>query len=354
MLDRNRYMPLYCQLEEEILRQIETGEIKPGDKLPSESEMIQQYNIGRPTIRMALSQLVNKGYLEKKHGKGTFCKTAKLDGEELNINVILDMGDTYFIPYYMRSISKVLTACKCNFIVSDSKNSSEEICRLLKSILSKGTSGVILQPSHNNENVTQELEECFQMYRNAGVPCLMIDCAYNIPDASYMMLDEHHGGNMAGQYLQGLGHTKALAVYMKEYKDSILRLEGFCHAYESVGKEMPILLPYNKDAFEEELMEMLAEQKPTAIFCYNDEVAVECIRILRAHNISVPDTVSVMGFDDSVLAASCVPPLTTILHPKQELGEMAAKVLLELIHKKRPWPYVNLVSPSLVIRESCK
>ena len=354
MLDRNSFVPLYCQLEEEILHQIESGEIKPGDKLPSESEMMQKYNIGRPTVRMALSQLVNKGYLEKKHGMGTFCKTAKLASEALNIDVILDMGDTYFIPYYMRSISEVLTKHQCNFIVSDSKNSSEEICRLLKNILQKGTSGVILQPSHNNEKVTPELEECFQMYRNAGVPCLMIDSAYNVPDASYLMLDEYHGGQMAAQYLQSLNHMNVLAVYMPEYKDSILRLNGFCDAYVSARKEKPILLPYNADTFEEALLAVLEEQKPTAVFCYNDEVAVDCVRILRAHNIRIPEDVSVMGFDDSVLATSCRPPLTTIVHPKQELGKMAAKVLLELIHKKRPWPYVNLVSPSLAIRESCK
>ena len=353
MLDRNSFVPLYCQLADEIQSQIESGKIKPGDKLPSESEMMQLYNIGRPTVRMALSQLVNKGFLEKEHGRGTFCKASRSPSKALNIDVILDMSDSYFIPYYMKSICEVLTENHCNVIVSDSKNSTEEICALLKNILQKGTSGVILQPSHNNEEIPAQLEECFRMYRNAGIPYLMIDCAYDIPDASYMMLDEYQGGYMAARYLQSLGHKKTLAVYRKEYKDSVLRLDGFCAVYEQTEQLPPFRLHY-EEAFAQNLIRVVQEQKPTAIFCYNDEVAVECIRVLRDHGIQVPEDISVMGFDDSILASTCVPPLTTIAHPKQKLGELAASVLLELIRKERPWPYVNMFTPAVVIRESCK
>ena len=358
MLDRNSYVPLYCQLADEIQHQIESGQIKPGDKLPSESEMIQIYNIGRPTVRMALSQLVNKGYLAKEHGRGTFCKTAKVAEEALNIDVILDMSDTYFIPYYMKSICQVLADHKCNFIVNDSNNSTPQICALLRNILQKGTSGVILQSSHNHEPVSEELEECFRMYRNAGVPYLMIDCAYDVPDSSYTMLDEEQGGYLAGKYLQELGHTNVLAISMPAYKDSLLRLEGFCRAYTEAGLPQPSNLAYRKEEeenkpFGQQLLRCLDTYHPTAIFCYNDEMAVECIRILRNSGIRVPEDISVLGFDDSVLAETCVPPLTTVVHPKQELGKQAAQALLDLIYKKQSWPYVYLFAPKLVIRESC-
>lgn len=353
MLDRNSYVPLYCQLADELQAKIEAGEILPGDKLPSESEMIQQYNIGRPTVRMALSQLVNKGYLEKVHGRGTYCKASHVNEERLNIDVILDMADTYFIPYYMKSISEVLTENKCNFIVSDSKNSTEEICSLLHKIIEKGTSGVILQPSHLCEEVPQALHDCFRMYRNAGIPYLMIDCVYEGIETSYTILDEYKGGCLAANYLHSLGHRKILTVYIEKFKDSILRLNGFRSVCEEQAVEQPILLPYRKERFAEDLMDILKAQKPTAVFCYNDDVAVECIRILRENGLLVPEDISVLGFDDSVLVGASVPPLTTILHPKQIMGELAARVILELIHKNRPWPYTNLFSPSLVQRDSC-
>lgn len=352
MLDRNSYVPLYIQLEEEILRQVQANEIKPGEKLQSESEMMKKYDIGRSTVRMALSQLVNKGYLEKTHGKGTFCKTAILSEKPLNIDVILDMSDTYFFPYYMRSISEVLTKNKCNFIVSDSKNSSDEIYKILKNILQKGTSGVILQPSLVNDRIMPELEECFKAFQNAGIPCIMIDSAYNIPDASYLMMDEYRAGQMAAQYFMSLGHDKAIAVYM-DFTDSVSRVNGFCDAYSSAKKEPPIKLLYDNDKLESDLLTIIAEQKATAVFCYHDGIAVDCVHILRSNNIKVPEDISIMGVDDTVLATSCIPPLTSIIHPKQELGKMAANAILEFIRKERSCPYVNLVSPSLAIRESC-
>ena len=276
-----------------------------------------------------------------------------MTGEVLNIDVILDMGDTYFIPYYMKSICRVLTDNHCNFIVSDSKNSTGEICALLKNILQKGTSGVILQPSHKNEPVSPELAECLRMCRNAGIPYLMIDSAYDLPDTSYLMLDEYSGGYMAAEYLLDLGHTHSAAVYMKEYKDSVLRLRGFCAAFAQKGLEAPACLPYDAN-FEEALMQILQIQKPTALFCYNDEVAVACIRVLSSRGIRVPDELSVLGFDDSVLAAACQPQLTTIAHPKQVLGELSARTLLDMIYERQTWPYVKIFSPSLIVRDSCR
>lgn len=353
MLDRNSYIPLYCQLADEILSDIEAGILKPGDKLPSEAEMMEQYNLGRPTIRMALSQLVNKGYLEKERGRGTFCKAPAIPNQFLNVDVILDMADTYFIPYYIKSISSVLAANHCNCIVSDSKDSTVEICSLLKKSMEKGISGVIFQPSHLMEDVPKELQECLQAYRNAGIPYIMIDSIYEDVDSSYITLDECQGGMIAANYLHSLGHQDILLVYMEKFRESILRLTGFQSVCDEKNKKRPILLQYKKQSFSEDLLFALETSKPTAIFCYNDEVAIECMRILREHNFQIPKDISVMGFDDSVLAGASVPPLTTITHPKQIIGELAASVLLELIQKQRPWPYTNVFSPQLFERESC-
>ena len=76
MLDKTSAVPLYQQLAEALKGKMIAGEIKPGDKLKSESEMVEEFGVGRLTVRSALSQLVESGYLEKAQGKGTFCKAA--------------------------------------------------------------------------------------------------------------------------------------------------------------------------------------------------------------------------------------------------------------------------------------
>ena len=118
MQEKNK--PVYMQIADMIREQIETGEIKPGDKLMSENEMTKAYGVARLTVREALGVLVNEGFLEKKHGKGTFCKMSR---RGLSIDVLLDMNDFYFIPYYVRSISAVLDK---NFVGGDCKAAKKD------------------------------------------------------------------------------------------------------------------------------------------------------------------------------------------------------------------------------------
>jgi GntR family transcriptional regulator of arabinose operon len=352
VLYRNDPNPLYYQLSERIKAQIESGEIKVGDKLPSESEMVESYGIGRLTVRNALSRLVNAGYLRKIHGKGTFCIASSLAAKKLNIDVILDMAYTYFVPYYIKGTSKVLTEHNCNFIISDSRDDSVRICEILEEILQKGSSGIIVEPSHRCGTVSDRLREAFRRLRAAGIPYIMIDSRYEGIETSYTMLDEQKGGSLAAQYFHELGHTNMAVVYMDQYKDSLLRQQGFTEKCAALGLEKPLLIPCGPD-LEAHLVKKVYGSQISALFCYNDEVALESMHYIKKAGIRIPDEISIIGFDDTVLASAVEPSLTSIAHPKQVLGEMAARALLDLIHQKRPWPYINIFEPQLVKRNSC-
>ena len=79
-LDQNDYKPLYAQLSEALAAYIQTKGLKPGDPLPSESELVQHYGISRMTVRLALQRLATEGLLMKVQGKGTFVAEPKLTG----------------------------------------------------------------------------------------------------------------------------------------------------------------------------------------------------------------------------------------------------------------------------------
>jgi GntR family transcriptional regulator len=76
-LDNTIATPLYKQLEEKLLKEIESGERPAGNRIPTESELSQQYNVSRVTVRKALAGLSELGYLERKSGKGTFVAEKK-------------------------------------------------------------------------------------------------------------------------------------------------------------------------------------------------------------------------------------------------------------------------------------
>jgi len=79
ILDKNTPIPLYFQLKEILKEKIETGELKPGDLLPSERELKEKYQISRPTIRQALNELVNEGLVYREKGKGTYVAKPKIN-----------------------------------------------------------------------------------------------------------------------------------------------------------------------------------------------------------------------------------------------------------------------------------
>lgn len=76
-IDKDSRIPLYCQLMDIIIEQIETGKLAENDKLPSERELCERYNISRATVRQAIQELEKEGYIYKQHGKGTFVSPQK-------------------------------------------------------------------------------------------------------------------------------------------------------------------------------------------------------------------------------------------------------------------------------------
>ncbi|MCM3411275.1 GntR family transcriptional regulator [Metabacillus litoralis] len=79
MIDKHSPLPLYYQLEERIKKSIISEELQPGDVLPSERELSENYQISRMTVRQAITNLVNKGYLYREKGKGTFVSSQKFE-----------------------------------------------------------------------------------------------------------------------------------------------------------------------------------------------------------------------------------------------------------------------------------
>ncbi len=74
--------------------------------------------------------------------------------------------------------------------------------------------------------------------------------------------------------------------------------------------------------------------RPSALFCENDEMAIGALRRIKQMGLRVPEDISLVGFDDIPFAAYCDPPLTTISQPAETFGQKAVEMLIALIEKK--------------------
>ena len=349
MLNRDSHIPLYIQLADELRKQILDGSIKVGDKLPSESEMIKTYKLGRLTIRDALSILANEGLVEKHHGKGTFCK-ACLTHPKYRIDIMLDLTDMYFVPHYLHTICSVLDSYDVSIVLNDTKNKSEIICSLIEKVLSEGTDGVIFQPPTSECTAPQNLKELLDRLVSERIPYIMIDNAYSNVEPSYAMMDEEHSGLIAANYLKSLGHKKMCMVEYNINVDSELRKKGFTDALD----EKPVIINYDSNIFEN-ISELMKKSKDiTAFFCYNDIVAKDCYDIFEKLSLKIPDDISVVSVDDTIIASTLTPSLTSVVHSKEHLAKSVANAMISIISGNSQWPFKKVFEPSLNMRKSCK
>lgn len=314
MIDRNSATPVYVQLADLLRAEIKSGKIAPGDMLDSESVMIKKYGAARLTVREALGILVNEGLIAKRHGKGSFCTYGL---KRKKIDVLLNITDYYFIPYYIESISRILSEGNADLAASDTRDSWREICGILRSIAENGSDGVIVQVSPETELGRDELKAAFALLREKNIPYVMIDTVYDFIDGSSVTMDEFEAGRLAALCFDRFGH-KSAAVYFREGdRVAKARIEGF----KSV---MPSCIDILDSENVGDKLKSALQSGVTAVFCFSDYYAKKLID--AAKELKIPDDFSLISVDDTMIAE--IYGLTSIVHPKGLIGEEAAKALL--------------------------
>ncbi len=170
-------------------------------------------------------------------------------------------------------------------------------------------------------------------------------------------VDDRRAAADATTHLLELGH-RAIAVITGATASSRDRLSGFRHTMQGAGiavdESLIVHGAYSPDsgaASTDVLLE--GDRRPTAIFCFSDEIALGSIFALRQRGLEVPKDVSVMGFDDIDAARYYAPPLCTIAQPRQAIGELCATLLFDVL-AGRPSAGRHILPHRLVVRDSTR
>ena len=192
-----------------------------------------------------------------------------------------------------------------------------------------------------------------------GVPVVMVG---RHPDerVHYVDVDNVAGARMAVDHLARLGHRRIGTITGPLNMPSAAdRLEGYRQAMDAHRLPVDDVLIVEGDFTEASGMSAarrLLSLPVTAIFAASDIMAVGALKVIRETDLRVPKDVALVGFDDVPIAAALQPALTTVRQPIEQMGSMAASLLLSLLESPpegRP-PAQRLVLPAkLVVRESC-
>jgi GntR family transcriptional regulator of arabinose operon len=356
---KTKYYVLMEQLKDDIL----SGRVKPGEKLPSENELSAAYQISRHTVRKALAILENEGFVVAEHGRGTFCsERMRHRKNSRNVAVITTYISDYIFPRLIQGIDRVLTANGYSIILKNTGNSRTNEAKALEDILTKDIDGLIIEPSKsqilcNNMNLYAMLDEY-------EIPYIFIQGTYaQMKHKPHILMDDCQGGYLLTKHLLETGRNKIAGVFKADDSQGKERHKGYVKALQEAGRwyDPDMVVWFHTEDRKKKpalaIRQMLeAGTEVDAVVCYNDQIALEVMRTLQKCGRRIPEDIAVTGYDNSLIAENGIVPLTTIAHPQEKLGEMAAELLLEQIQKvpEEKSKVERLIQPELIVRASTK
>ncbi|MEH7306824.1 LacI family DNA-binding transcriptional regulator [Neobacillus drentensis] len=210
--------------------------------------------------------------------------------------------------------------------------------------------GVIIQGIKTDDPYLKEVVDC-------NIPCVLIDIPIHSDQVGYVSTDNVSGAKKAVEYLIGLGHTNIAMVngHSKAFV-SQRRQEGYISALSDNGLTVHpnwiVNGRFEEVSAKEAALKLLTDNREiTAIFCASDLMALGVMKAAEELGLSVPGDLSIVGYDDILLASYSSPPLTTISQNFFQLGFQAANLLINILEEKAD-PHVIIMNTKLIERGS--
>ncbi len=388
-------LPKYQQLARAIEIHIRDLNIRPHTKLPSENELNELLGLSRSTIRKSLEELKMLGCVYCKQGQGTFVtdvfanstrevlkpEPASPDTVDSSPGTVHPWQDSGMMtgnkkkkgligllvptmlneiyPRIVRGVEDVASARGCSVFIGNTYANRDRELTLMQEMIGRNVDGLILEPTH--ARFDQPGTRTFKLLKSFPLPFVLIDNDIPGLESSQVIIDDYRGGEVATRYLIGQGHRSITYIFKETVLPALDRRDGFLAAMKSAGLHggESCLCPYteneepqNPGYFLTKRL-LMQENRPTAIFYFNDELAIHGMRAIHDAGMHIPQDISIIGFDNIPSAAAPDIRLTTMEHPKYFCGRWAADILFDQIDRGTDSLRRRItVHPELVKRET--
>jgi GntR family transcriptional regulator of arabinose operon len=348
--------PKYIQVANIIRQNILDGTWHEGDAIPPEKILCSRFNIARGTMRQALQLLESEGYLVREQGRGTFIRLVEQRNNDTKSRHL-----AFVVPYIRdSSVSTILVGFQqiaeqagFSVVFNHVNNDLQQQQDVVHKLVQQGVMGIALYPV-DSESLTG-----IEKLVNASYPIVLVDRYLKHFSTDYVISD-HFGGALRGvHYLINQGHTRVgFVTWLSPAISMDHRLLGYHQAVRERGIDIDESLICRVAGYPTVdrtplISYLTSENRPTAVFAANDQIAIAIYRAAGSVGLRIPEDLSVMGFDDLDISIHLDPPLTTVAQQFTAIGRQAAQVLVSRIRGEiRPLQQIT-IAPELVIRESC-
>ncbi|MFD4025981.1 GntR family transcriptional regulator [Streptomyces sp. NPDC058576] len=357
--------PKYLHVAERLRREITSGSWAPGTQLPVERELADTLAVSINTLRRAVSELVDEGIVQRRQGAGTFV-SPPLEAEPTGAGSpkgrrlvgVLVPSTTYYYPRVVDGIQRVLRDAGVGVVLASSKYDLAIERDEVRAMLDSGVQGMLLVP---NLHLLDEPQDYVDDLRHLTVPYVLVERRppAPVPDdpTSYVATDHPGGVCLAVRHLRSLGHERIghLGRLRTGTSDAVAR--GFDEAAALLDADVVEGAVARADIWTPEgiadYARHCADAGVTAVFCHGDRDAAALVVAARRHGLSVPGDLAVVAYDDEVTEVGDI-PLTAVSPPKEEVGALAAQLLLgRMDFGSGAVSHRIDVQPRLIVRASC-
>jgi len=321
---------------------------KAGVSIATVSRVINGSDKVKPETREHVMAVVEKlQYIPNPAARGLIMKRTEA------IGLLLPDLHGEFFSEIIRGADNAVQAQGYHLIVSSSHNDPKEIEAALRFMRGRVDALIVMSPRVDSEILLANLPK--------SLPVVLLNCRTSNPHFDTIMTDGFGGAKEMTNYLIEQGHKKIAVITGGQNNiESQERLRGYLTAFTDKG-----LVPNKSLEFEGNFTQMSGYESvkeifklkntPTAIFAFNDSMAIGAIKAIREEGFKIPADISICGFDDTPMAKFISPSLTSVHVPIPELGEMAIKRVFDRLQKRTKGAAAHIFVPTtLSIRNSCK
>jgi len=259
-----------------------------------------------------------------------------------------------FFGEFAKSLGGALRESGLALVLASSEEDPEIERHEIRTLLNRGVDILLVASSQN--------QMASELYFGEGkTPYLLIDRRFPGVGANFVGSDDVMVGELATRHLIELGRKRIAHIGGVGMSPSADRFHGYKKALAAARIDVPKNYVVTRERFEEigdvagyqAMQELLSRKvRPDAVFCYNDLSAIGAMKAAMDAGLRIPQDIAFVGCGNLRYAEYLKVPLTSIDHSTQEMGQIAAKLVLELVSKPDQPPRVTLMEPKLVVRQS--
>lgn len=356
MADANKdsILPISAEIATILRDEILSGRYAVGQRLENERKLIERFKVSRGAVRRALQMLEQERLIVRQQGRGTFvCDLSQASSQRRATTLVAMVYERqYFFDAVIRGACS--SASQRGYLLATVSNETEEEeSANVDMILRDQVAGVLLTPRRGQS------QENYKRLVEAGTKVVLVDTFIPGYDEDFAGEDNALGTFMAVGHLSELRHKRIGYVGHDDRDDRPCKaqrlcgfLDGCAHAGLVVADEW--ILETDEQSCATELTRLLSNpRRPTAIVTYNDFWAIRVIATARQIGLRVPEDISVVGFDDCILASSYDVPVTSVCPRYPKIGMVAAELLMGKLEKE-PSDFKRsvMIAPTITVRAS--